>query len=157
MARYRTIDEPLPPGLVTVSQWAARVGRAPGTVRSRWSQRAGFPQPCGRLPGRGRHGGGLGELVYRSADLEAWVPRSSVLDDSGVSPDLRITLGWFADRAAKVARKTVTQYRDAPGFPAAGADARYRYAGLPGCGRHRPGPRPPRTQPGPPGRPASPT
>src|SRR5260370_10246840 len=151
MARYRTIDEPLPPGLVTLSQWAARVGRSPGTVRSRWSQRPGFPQPCGRLPGRGRHGGGLGELVYRSADLGAWVPRSSVLDCSGVSPDLRITLGWFADRAAKVARKTVTQYRDAPGFPAAGADGRYRYADLAGWWRARPGRGAPRTRRGTPG------
>lgn len=35
-----------------------------------------------------------------------------------ISPAQRVTLGWFADNAAKVARKTVTQYRGTPGFPA---------------------------------------
>lgn len=139
MARYTVIAEPLPPGLVTLSQWAATVGRSPGTIRSRWSQRSGFPAPCGRTPGRGRHGGGLGEMVYRAADLEKCLPPSAQLDDAGISPDQRVTLGWFADRVAGVARKTVTQYRGTSGFPAPGADGRYRYVDLAIWWRSRPG------------------
>lgn len=148
--QYPVIAEPLPTGLVTLSQWAGTVGRSPGTIRSRWARRRGFPAPCGRLPGRGRHGGGLGELVYRAADLDEWLPPPVLLDDAGTSPDQRVTLGWFADHAAHVARKTVTQYRGTPGFPAPGADGRYRYADLaawwcsrPGRGARRSTPRSP--------------
>jgi hypothetical protein len=141
MARYPVIAEPLSPGLVTLSQWAASVGRAPGTIRSRWARRPDFPAPVGRTPGRGRHGGGLGELVYRSVDLDAFQPKPqpSPLDDVRIGPGQRVTLGWFADHAAKVARKTVTQYRGTPGFPAPGTDGRYRYGDLAAWWRSRPG------------------
>jgi len=139
MARYPVIATPLPPGMVTLSQWAARVGRSPGTVRSRWSRRPGFPSPVGRAPGRGRHGGGRGELVYRAADLDECLPRPRSLDDAGISPGQQVTLGWFADHAAKVARKTITQYRDTPGFPVPAVDGRYRYGDLAAWWRSRPG------------------
>lgn len=68
MAQYPLIAEPLPPGLVTLSHWAATVGRSPDTIRSRWARRPGFPAPVGWTPGHGRHGG-LGELIYRAAEL----------------------------------------------------------------------------------------
>ena len=139
MARYPVIAEPLPPGLVTLSRWAASAGRSPGTIRSRWAWRPGFPAPVGRTPGRGRHSGGLDELVYRAADLEACLPRSASLHDAGISPGQRVTLGWFADHAAQVARKTVTQYRGTPGFPAPGPDGRYRYGDPAAWWRSRPG------------------
>jgi hypothetical protein len=139
MTRYPVITEPLPPGLVTMSQWAAAVGRSPGTIRSRWTRRPGFPAPVGRAPGRGRHGGGLGELVYRAADLDAFQPQPPPLDDAGIGPGQRITLGWFADHAAKVARKTVTQYRGTPGFPLPASDGRYWYGDLAAWWRSRPG------------------
>lgn len=139
MGQYLVLAEPLPPDLVTLSQWAARVGRAPGTIRSRWARQPGFPAPVGRTPGHGRHGGGLGELVYRAADLEPLQPQPHPLDDARISPDQRVALGWFADHAAKVARKTVTQYRDTPGFPAPGTDGRYRYDDLAAWWRSRPG------------------
>jgi len=143
MDRYPVIAQPLPPGLVTLSQWAATVGRATGTIRSRWARQADFPPPVGRAPGRGRHGGGLGELVYRAADLDKWLdewrPKPAQLRDAGTSPNQRVTLGWFADNAAQVARKTITQYRGTPEFPAPGADGRYRYADLATWWRSRPG------------------
>jgi hypothetical protein len=139
MSQYPLIAEPLPPGLVTLSQWAATVGRSPGTIRSRWARQPGFPAPVGRTPGRGRHGGGLGELVYQAVALEAFQPQPRPLDDARISSTQRVTLGWFADHAAKVARKTVTQYRGAPGFPVPGPDGRYRYGDLADWWRSRPG------------------
>lgn len=138
MRRYPVIARPLPPGLVTLSEWAAQMNRSPGTIRSRWSKKERFPEPRGRTPGRGRHGGGLGELVYSAADLQEWLPEPESLSGPA-SPNQRVTLGWFADQAAHVARKTVTQYRNKPGFPAAGPDGRYRYGDLASFWQSRPG------------------
>lgn len=139
MTQYSVIDWPLRPDLITLSAWAASVGRSHGTIRARWSAKPGFPAPVGRTPGRGRHGGGLGELVYRVADLNAWLPAPAQLDDADVGPDQQVTLGWFADNVAHVARKTVTQYRDKAGFPAPSPDGSYTYSDLARFWQDRPG------------------
>jgi hypothetical protein len=99
VTQYPVIAEPLPKGLITLSQWASTVGRSPGTIRSRWSRRQGFPAPCGRLPGRGRHGGGLGELIYRAADLNEWLPPPVLLDDADTRPDQRHP--WLVRRSRR--------------------------------------------------------
>jgi hypothetical protein len=139
LTQYPAIGRPLPPDLITLSAWAASVGRSSGTVRARWSAKKDFPDPVARTPGRGRNGGGLGELVYRLADLNAWLPEPVRLNDGDIRPDQLVTLGWFADHVAHVARKTVTQYRGKAGFPAAEPDGRYRYSDLAGFWRSRPG------------------
>jgi hypothetical protein len=63
--------EPLPDGVITLRQWAQRIGRARSTV-THWQQRPGFPSPVGRLPIQGRHWGGVGESLYSETQLDYW-------------------------------------------------------------------------------------
>lgn len=130
-------DAAIPAGLTTLRKWAARQGRTHDYVRLFWRKREGFPDPAGELPARGRHGGGLGEQLFDETALDAWLaaqpelgpPERIELSALGTGADERITLGRFASLIGK-ARKTVTQHRDRPGFPDAGADGTYRLGDL---------------------------
>jgi hypothetical protein len=127
----------VPPGLITLRQWAGSHGRTYDYVRQFWRKHVGFPGPVGELPSRGRHGGGHGELLFSEAALDAWFAAQPDLlppgrvDLSGfpVAADERITLGRFADLIGK-ARATVSQHRGRPGFPQADGDGRYRAGDL---------------------------
>ncbi len=66
------LEEPLPDGVITLRQWAQRIGRAPATVVTHWQQRPGFPSPIGQLPSQTRQRGGTGESLYAEAELDAW-------------------------------------------------------------------------------------
>jgi hypothetical protein len=127
----------VPPGLITLRQWAASHGRTYDYVRQFWRKRDGFPDPVGELPSRGRHGGGRGELLFSETALEDWFAAQPDLLPPGridpsnlpVDADERITLGRFASHIGK-ARGTVTQHRGRPGFPEADANGRYRAGDL---------------------------
>jgi len=127
----------IPAGMTTLRRWAARHGRTYDYVRQFWRRREGFPEPVGKLPGRGRHGGGPGELLFDEKALDAWLAAQSDLAPPerfdlaalGVKPGDRITLGHFAKLIGK-ARATVTQHRDRPGFPQPGDDGTYRAGDL---------------------------
>ena len=140
---YPLLEEPLPPGLVTIDGYAATIGRTPGYLLTEWLPRPGFPEPVGELPGRGRNGGGRRPKVYREAALAAFRASQPDLQGqggrkmtvTGVGPDERVTLGFFADHAeweggGRPSRRTVTQYQGRPGFPGAGPDRRYRSGDL---------------------------
>ncbi|HXL95677.1 MAG TPA: hypothetical protein VN969_42700 [Streptosporangiaceae bacterium] len=124
-------DAGLPPGTTTLRRWAAQHGRTYDCLR-RWRRRDGFPAPAGELPPRGRHGGGRGELLFDELAIDEWLagqadlesPERFDLASLGLVPDDRITLGRFAALIG-LARATVTQHRDRPGFPSAGADGAY--------------------------------
>jgi hypothetical protein len=139
-------DDPIPAGLTTLRIWAPRQGRTAGYVQRYWRRRPDFPEPVGELPARGRHGGGLGELLFDEAALDAWLAEQPRLappervDPAGVEVDLdaRITLGRFAGLIGK-SRKTVTQHRGRPGFPSADAAGRYRAGDLLAYWNDRPG------------------
>jgi hypothetical protein len=127
----------LPPGLTTLRRWAAKHGRTPDYVRIFWRPRDGFPGPAGTLPARGRHGGGQGELLFDEKHLDAWLAAQPDLQpperiDAATLDTVaqeRVTLGRFAAVIGKD-RKTVTQHRDRPGFPAPGDDGKYSLADL---------------------------
>ncbi len=143
----QTISPLLPAGLVTLQDWAERIGRSPRTVINHWRPRPGFPAPVGRLP-RPVHGG-RGRLLYEERALDAWreaqpdlwLPHRVELAREAFDPEARVTLGWFATHVARVARKTVTQYRDTVGFPTRGVDGKYRAADLARFWSARPGKR----------------
>ena len=151
MTRYPRLEEPLPPGHVTLKDYAPVVGRAPGTIETHWRPRQGFPEPVGELPGRGRHGGGPGPRVYLRDQLDAFFAANQPgggrdhrpMRETSLPPDTRVTLSWFAKNIAGVANKTVTQYRDpdfgSPTFPRAGDDDRYRLGDLMAWWPTRPG------------------
>jgi hypothetical protein len=81
--------------------------------------------------------------AWRKAQPDLWLPHRVELAHGEFDPDARVTLGWFADHVAQVTRKTVTQYRGAPGFPPRGADGKYRAADLARFWSERPGKRGP--------------
>jgi len=100
-----------------------------------------------------RVGRGRGRHVYRTADLDQFraaheaakhEPRPEPIATT-LDPDLRVTLGYFAG-VAGVARKTVTQARGYPGFPAADGDGRFRLGDLIDFWPTRPGKRGPGRQ-----------
>ena len=72
--------------------------------------------------------------------MEVFLAAPVPLAGLGADVDLesRVTLGWFADNVAGVARKTVTQCRHHPTFPA-GAAGRYRLGDLVDWWPTRPG------------------
>ncbi len=123
--------------MTTLRRWAAEHGRTSDYVRLFWRSRPGFPEPATSLRPRGRHGGGRGELLFEEAALNAWLAAQDDLhppervDPSGleVGENDRVTLGRFAALIGKD-RKTVTQHRDRPGFPAPSADGTYRLGDL---------------------------
>jgi hypothetical protein len=125
------------PGLTTLRRWASKHGRTPDYVRIFWRARPGFPDPAGTLPARGRHGGGQGELLFDEKRLDTWLAAQPDLQPPEridpttlrAAPDERVTLGGFAAVIGKD-RKTVTQHRDRPGFPAPGPDRKYSLADL---------------------------
>src|SRR5260370_1506855 len=78
MRRYRLLEQPLPPGLTTLRDYADRLGYSSRYIRQYWGQRDGFPEPVGELPSQGRLGrgsGGPGELVYEEKALNAFRAR----------------------------------------------------------------------------------
>jgi len=81
--------------------------------------------------------------TYRLGDLvRYWNTRPIVLEEH--SRDERMTLGQIADRVLKVARKTITQYRDGdPDFPEPDGDGRYRLGDVVDFLNGRPGKRGP--------------
>lgn len=133
----RQHDADIPPGWITLRRWAPRHGRTFGYVQRYWRGQPGFPAPVGELPSRGRHGGGRGELLFDEAALDTWLAAHPDLGSperidpaaSGIDLDERITLGRFAALVGK-ARKTVTQHRGRPGFPAADEEGLYRVGDL---------------------------
>lgn len=139
-------QEAIPAGLTTLRAWSTRQGRVYDYVRQFWRPRPGFPEPVGELRPRGRHGGGRGEHLYDEAALDGWRSAQSDLDPPerielsalGISADERVTLGRFAGLIGKD-RKTVTQHRDRPGFPAAGEGGKYRAGDLLAYWNARPG------------------
>ena len=54
MTRYPQLEEPLPPGHITLKDYAPQTGRALGTIETHWRPKPGFPEPVGELPSRGR-------------------------------------------------------------------------------------------------------
>ena len=134
MTRYPQLEEPLPPGHITLKDYAPQTGRALGTIETHWRPKPGFPEPVGELPSRGRHGGGRGRLVYLTHQLDAFFAANQPAGGRDHRPmrppslgqEARVTAGWFATNVAGVARKTVTQYRDQPTFPRADDDGTYR-------------------------------
>jgi hypothetical protein len=139
-------DSEIPAGMTTLRLWAVKHGRTYDYVRQFWRRRDGFPAAAGELPARGRHGGGLRELLFNEQALDAWVSAQSDLEPPerfdlaavGLAADDRITLGRFAAAIGK-ARATVTQHRDRPGFPEADDDGCYRADELLGYWNARPG------------------
>jgi hypothetical protein len=127
----------VPPGRITLRQWAGSHGRTYDYVRQFWRKRPDFPGPVGELPSRGRHGGGRGELLFSETALDSWfAAQPDLLPPGRVDPsvfpvggDERITLGRFASLIGK-ARATVTQHRGRPGFPVPDAEGRYRAGDL---------------------------
>jgi hypothetical protein len=136
---YPLLEEPLPPGMVTIDTYAAKIGRQPRYLLHYWVPREGFPEPVGELPGSGRHGGGRRRKVYDEAALttfragqpDLWGQPGQTLQMPGRNPDERVTLGYFADHVTpRRDRRTITQYRQEPGFPEPGEDNRYRLGDL---------------------------
>jgi len=70
-AALPVLEEPLPDGVITLRQWAERIGRASSTVITHWQQRSGFPSPIGQLPSQSRQRG-AGERLYAKTELDAW-------------------------------------------------------------------------------------
>ena len=138
MTRYPQLEEPLPPGHITLKDYAPQAGRALGTIETHWRPKPGFPEPVGELPSRGRHGGGRGRLVYLTHQIDAFFAANQPAGGRDHRPmrppslgqEARVTAGWFATNVAGVARKTVTQYRDQPTFPRADDDGKYRLGDL---------------------------
>jgi len=137
LADYPELAEPLADGLTTIRRWAAQINRSPAYVSAFWRRLPDWPEPVGHLPRRGRNGGGRGELVFAVADLEAcrerhpemWPERRAAVVETGLDPSTLVTAGRFAEIAG-VDRKTVTQYRDKPGWPAPVAEEVYRLRSL---------------------------
>jgi hypothetical protein len=111
---------------ITAAEFAALAGADPAALRPYQALR-GFPEPD--EDGRRR----LGDLVAY------WNTRPIVLLEH--DRDQRMPLGQIADRVLQVARKTVTQYRDAPGFPEPDEDGRYRLGDVVDFLNDRPGKR----------------
>ncbi len=148
MPRYPLLSEPLEAGLITIQAWAQTINRSPDYIQGYWARLDDWPAPVGELPPAGRDARGRGRHVYRLADLEALRsghPETRPEDrrqpvQTSLDHDLRITLGFFAG-VAGVARKTVTQARDYPGFPQPGSDGKYRLGDLLQFWAARPGKR----------------
>ncbi len=133
------LEEPLPPGMVTIETYADQIGRTPRYLLHYWLTRDGFPDPVGELPGRARRGGGRRRKVYDEAALadfragqpDLWGQPAQALAMPGHSRDERMTLGYFADHVTpRRDRRTVTQYREKPGFPQPDNDDRYELGAL---------------------------
>lgn len=135
------LEEPLEAGLTTVAGYAALRGVSESYIQSYWRPRPRFPRPVGRLAGRGRNGGGPGRKVYRVKALDAFragepdlQPRQVARIVTDIGQDEWVTLGFFADHSewesgGRPDRKTITQYKDYPGFPR-GRRNRYRAGDL---------------------------
>lgn len=135
--QYPELAEPLGEGLTTIASWARQINRSAAYVSGYWRPQPDWPDPVGQLPPRGRNGGGRPELVYAAADLDRWrkrhqetqPERRSAAVATDLDPGTLVTLGRFAE-IAKVDRKTVTQYRGTPGWPAPVNAEVYRLRGL---------------------------
>jgi hypothetical protein len=139
MGRYRLLERPLPPGLTTLRDYAARIGYSPDYVLRFWRKRPEFPSsPVGQLAPRGRRGGGRGELVYEEKALDA--VRAAHADLWGRRPmqrvvthrdlDERITPAEFARQLAGVGADVMARYQELEGFPESGPDGRARLGDL---------------------------
>lgn len=135
--QYPELAEPLDEGLVTIASWARAVNRSAAYVSGYWRPQPDWPEPVGQLPPRGRNGGGRPALVYAGAELDSWRERHEETQPEGHSaavttdldPGTLVTLGRFAE-IANLDRKTVTQYRGTPGWPAQVTGEAYRLRGL---------------------------
>ena len=141
MRRYRLLEQPLPPGLTTLRDYADRLGYSPRYIRERWGRRDGFPEPVGELPSQGRVGrgsGGLGELVYEGKALDAfraryadlWGRRRMQRVVTSRDLDERVTPREFARQLAGVGAEVIARYEDLEGFPETGADGTARLGDL---------------------------
>lgn len=138
MRRYRLLELPLPPGLITLRDYATRIGYSAGYIRMFWRKRAGFPEPVGELPPRGRRGGGLGELVFEEKALDAfratqadlWGRRSMQRVVTSRDLDERVAPDEFAHQLAGVGAEVMARYQALDGFPETGADGRCRLGDL---------------------------
>lgn len=94
---------PLPPGLVTLHDYAKSVDRTWMFLHAHWKPRAGFPARVGTLPPPGRNSGGPPEDVFDEAELNAfrasqpdlWGRRGTRLI-LGHDPLKRVSLAGFA-------------------------------------------------------------
>jgi hypothetical protein len=110
--RPRTFRDPLPDGLVTLTAWAASVGKSASAAR-RWREVPGFPEPAGRASQRG----GGNPYVYRQADLAAFLAAAPAWPAFPEPlPDGLITLAaWAASIGAS--DSAVYRWRANPAFP----------------------------------------
>jgi hypothetical protein len=141
MRRYRQLEQPLPPGLTTLHDYAERIGYSSRYIRQYWGQRAGFPEPVGELPSQGRLGrgsGGLGELVYEEKALDAfrarhadlWGRRRMQRVVTRRDLDERLPPGEFARQLAGVGPDVIARYQELEGFPETSADGTARLGDL---------------------------
>lgn len=149
MRRYRLLEQPLPPGLTTLRDYAASLGYSSRYIRQYWGKRDGFPEPVGELPTQGRVGrasGGLGELVYEEKALDAfrachadlWGRRRMLRVVTRRDLDERITPREFARQLAGVGAEVIARYQDLGGFPKTSADGTARLGDLVGYWNTRP-------------------
>ena len=134
MARYPVLERPLPPGLVTLQDYAHDIGYSAEAIRVHWRKLPGFPEPVGQVS----RPAGLPAPVYearrletfRAAHANTWGRRElqRVVTDRDL--DERVTLEEFAGQLAGTGVQDVARYREAGGFPRAGEDGRCRLGDL---------------------------
>jgi hypothetical protein len=130
MPTYPVLDLPLPEGIVTLADYAARIGRTEDYLYKFWSPRPRFPEPAGTLrppPGtrqRGKFAFWETELdAFRRGEPDLWgrSPRSLVV--TGTAPGRRMTLEEFAGALGLPSGAMLR--RGDPPLPAAGPGGRY--------------------------------
>jgi hypothetical protein len=141
------LDEPLPAGLITLEDYAPKIGRSARYIMYYWRPMPGFPKHVGQLRTRARNGGGKGRKVYREAALDAFRdanpgtrPESTrrLVTADGLNLDQRVTWSKFA-KIAGVDKQNVYRYRGKPGTPRVGADGTSRLGDMVDWWNNRPG------------------
>ena len=136
MARYPVLQRPLPPGLVTLHDYARDIGYSAEAIRVHWKRRRGFPEPVGQVPGPAGPPAPVYEArrleTFRAAHAGTWGwgrrPLQRVVTDRDL--DERVTLEEFAVQLAGTGVQDLARYRDAGGFPPIGEDGRCRLGDL---------------------------
>lgn len=125
----RVFERPLPPGLVTLRDWAEEVDRTLMTIHVDWKPAGGFPDPVGVI----RSGGpGRTEQVFERDALNTWRAgqprlwgRRTVRLITGHGESEEVTLGEFAGLSGLPEPDPA-----ADGLPAPDPGGRYRLGEL---------------------------